>query len=109
METTVVSADDFFQVWHCSPTKLFSISAARDGQKIQARADPAFHKLFLTAATICAVMARPKSAAMSAASSSSSDSAVSLGERVTMRLISCVELGVRFGQAGFEFGEKSHD
>ena len=41
---------------------------------------------------ICAVIAMPKSAAMSAASSSSMESAVSLGERVTMRLISWTSL-----------------
>ena len=51
---------------------------------------------------ICAVMAMPRSAAMSAASSSSSDAGVSLGERVTMRLISWASLAVRFVQAGFE-------
>src|SRR5581483_10725858 len=41
---------------------------------------------------ICSVTAMPRSAPIRAASSSSIDSPVSRGERVTMRLISCVSL-----------------
>jgi hypothetical protein len=77
METTQVPPGNFAQFGLVRRrAKAFFNFRARDGKIIQSRAALRFIAS-LTAATICVVMAMPRSAAMSAASISSSDSAVS--------------------------------
>jgi hypothetical protein len=69
------------------PARLFSTSRSAISMK-SSPVRPCDSKDFRAAAMICAVVAVPRSAPRSAASSSSIESAVSRGERVTMRLIS---------------------
>ena len=67
-----------------------------------------FRRLSLTASMICVVIAMPRSAPISAASSSSSDVAVELRRTRDDAFDLVSQLAVGLLQAGFEFVEEAH-